>query len=90
MGELHTFFKLAELIFSNPAVLFFIVFLASEWCFGYLQPLLLKSNGIKIKRRMPVSAMRSPSRDLSAGDGSTALSMLMERIGANISVRSMV
>ena len=51
------FFHFLEDFIGNPIVLFFIVFIASELCFSYLKPLLLKSRYMKFEQKAISSAI---------------------------------
>lgn len=45
------FFHFLENFIGNPIVLFFIVFIASELCFSYLKPFLLKSRYMRFEQK---------------------------------------
>lgn len=45
------FFQTLELLVTNPIILFFLVFIASEWSFAYLQPLLLSGSKIRFEQK---------------------------------------
>lgn len=57
IAVLHIVFKYIAVVLENPMVLFFIVFLASEWCFSYLQPLVLKDRYMKFEQKALASVI---------------------------------